>query len=186
MLSLLRAKSSSANATLVTTAAELASLGAGATKQVWVFGDKELVDAAIGNESFPDVHVLELVRTDTRFWNAPKHIASAQLRFFNRAYLGRVREVAISSPPAAFLLEHEGVVLRTTSLVRFHMTQDDTGNGYFHTKLDNLFDIGPGGSEIIDITDCPLPQHDDDFIIEGPKDSLNLRIKTGKAQLKPF
>ena len=67
LLSLLRAKSSSANATLVTTAAELASLGAGATKQVWVFGDKELVDAAIGNESFPDVHVLELVRKDTGF-----------------------------------------------------------------------------------------------------------------------
>ena len=61
------------------------------------------------------------------------------------------------------------------------MTQDSTGNGYFHTKRDNLLDIGPGASDIIDITSCTLPMHDDDFIIEGPKDPLQLRIKTGNA-----
>ena len=117
VLNLLKAKSSSAKATLVTTAADLASLESGTTKPVWVFGDRGLVDSVVRHEGLADVHVLELVRSDTGFWSAPEHIASAPLRFFNRAYLGRLREVAISSPPALFVLEHNGVVLRTSSLV---------------------------------------------------------------------
>ena len=182
VLNLLKAKCRSAKATLVTTAADLASLESGSVQPVWVFGDHALVNAVLSHEGLADVHVVELVRSDTGFWNAPEHIASAPLRYFNRAYLGRLREVAISSPPALFVLEHNGVVLRTTSLVRFHMTQDSTGNGYFHTKRDDLLDIGPGASDIIDITACALPQHDDDYIIEGPKDPLQHRVKTGNAQ----
>ena len=134
ILNLLKAKSNSAKATLVTTAADLASLESGTTKPVWVFGDRDLVDSVVRHEGLADVHVLELVRSDTGFCNAPEHIASAPLRFFNRAYLGRLREVAISSPPALFVLEHNGVMLRTSSLVRFHMTQDSTGNGLAATS----------------------------------------------------
>ena len=96
ILNLLKAQSSSAKATLVTTAADLASLESGSTKPVWVFGDHDLVNAVVRHESLADVHVLELVRSDTGFWNAPEHIASAPLRFFNRACLGRIRELAIS------------------------------------------------------------------------------------------
>ena len=96
ILNLLKAKSSSAKATLVTTSEELASLESGSTKPVRVFGDNELVDSVVHHEGLADVHLLELVRSVTGFWNAPEHIASAPLRFFNTACLGRIREVAIS------------------------------------------------------------------------------------------
>ena len=104
VLNLLKAKCRSAKATLVTTAADLASLESGSMQPVWVFGDHALVNAVLSHEGLADVHVVELVRSDTGFWNAPEHIASAPLRFFNRAYLGRLREVAISSPPALLWL----------------------------------------------------------------------------------
>ena len=95
VLNLLKAKCRSAKATLVTTAADLASLESGSKQPVWVFGDHALVNAVLSHEGLADVHVVELVRSDTGFWNAPEHIASAPLRYFNRAYLGRLREVAI-------------------------------------------------------------------------------------------
>ena len=77
ILNLLKAKSSSAKATLVTTSEELASLESGSTKPVRVFGDNELVDSVVHHEGLADVHLLELVRSVTGFWNAPEHIASA-------------------------------------------------------------------------------------------------------------
>ena len=69
VLNLLKAKCRSAKATLVTTAADLASLESGSMQPVWVFGDHALVNAVLSHEGLADVHVVELVRSDTGFWN---------------------------------------------------------------------------------------------------------------------
>ena len=88
--------------------------------------------------TYIDLHIFELVRSDTGHWMIPEHAGSLPLRYLNRSVLGRVVEIGISTPPTSFILEHEGWRLLNSALVRFRIAPLDVHNRFFEIQMDNL------------------------------------------------
>ena len=162
---------------------DIAALNQPILKQpIWVLGDRALVDAVLDHPECDDVHVIEIVRSDNGFWIDPSHIASSPLPYFNRKYLGRIAEVAVSTPPRNMVLEHNNVRLSSVAIVRFHMTRGDNA-GFFHTRWDSLFPATATTHAVV-VPDFDDLRGDADYIIEGKPELVAGRLKQAREELR--
>ena len=126
MIDFLRHKASLSGVNSVANAEDLQSIVPSSSTRV--FGPRTLVDQVLGRTDIHDLHIFELVRSDTGHWMIPEHAGSLPLRYLNRSVLGRVVEIGIATPPASFILEHEGWRLLNSALVRFGIAPLDVHN----------------------------------------------------------
>ena len=106
VIDFLRHKASISGANFVASEEDLRTLET--TSSTWVFGPRTLVDQVLGRTDIHDLHIFELVRSDTGHWLIPAHAGGLPLRYLNRSVLGRVVEIGISPPPMSFTFEHDG------------------------------------------------------------------------------
>ena len=123
-----------------------------------------------------DLHIIELVRSDTGHWLIPAHAGGLPLRYLNRSVLGRVVEIGISPPPMSFTLEHEGWKLLNSALVRFRIAQLNVQNGFFEVTMDNMC-ASTLDCAMEDLDACPAVPSDIEIIVEGHRENLREWLK---------
>ena len=174
VIDFLRHKASISGANFVASEEDLRTLEP--TSSTWVYGPRTLVDQVLGRTDIHDLHIFELVRSDTGHWMIPAHAGSLPLRYLNRSVLGRVVEIGISPPPTSFVLEHEGWRLLNSALVRFQIAPLDVHNGFLQVQMDNLC-VSVLDSEIEDLDSGTAFPSEPEIVVEGPRDVLKERIK---------
>ena len=180
MIDFLRHKATLLGATLVASEEDLLTLVPAST--IWVFGPRPLVDQVLRRSDLTDLHIFELVRSDTGHWMVPAHAGSLPLRYLNQSVLGRVAEIGISSPPTSFTFEHEGWQLLNSALVRFSLGQLHAQNGFIEVRTDDMC-ASIHDSVMEDLDAGNDVSSETEIVVEGDRALLQERLKQRTTQV---
>ena len=180
MIDFLRHKATLLGATLVASEEDLITVVPAST--IWVFGPRPLVDQVLRRSDLTDLHIFELVRSDTGHWMVPAHAGSLPLRYLNQSVLGRVAEIGISSPPTSFTFEHEGWQLLNSALVRFSLGQLHAQNGFIEVRTDDMC-ASIHDSVMEDLDAGNDVSSETEIVVEGDRALLQERLKQQTTQV---
>ena len=173
VIDFLRHKASISGANFVASEEDLRTLEP--TSSTWVFGPRTLVDQVLRRADLTDLHIFELVRSDTGHWLLPAHAGGLPLRCLNQSVLGRVVEIGLSPPPMSYTLEHEGWKLLNSALARFRIAPLDAQNGFLEVIMDNMC-ASTMDCEMEDLDSRPEVPSDTEIIVEGHREVLRARL----------